>query len=113
MKFLVTSFFVVFLIVGCQTGGHWTAEELSDWYIKLEQSDPRFLSPLYYRGTDQHYHYFLCRSMDTWVPVKVSKGEIEVEDIRPYESVSQAEHFPGYYTVDPEQGFRKVRESKE
>ena len=113
MKFLVTCLFVVLLLVGCQTGSHWTAKELSDWYIKLKESDPRFLSPLYYEGTNENYHYFVCRSMDTWVPVKVSKEEIDIEDIRPYVSVSQAEHFPGYYSVDPEQGFRKVRESKE
>ena len=113
MKFLVASIFAVYLLVGCQSGGHWTANELRDWYVKLEQSDPRFLTPLYYRGTDQYFHYFLCRSMDTWVPVKVSKEEIDIEDIRPYESVSQAEYFPGYYTVDPEQGFKKISEKRE
>ena len=40
MKFLVASIFAVYLLVGCQSGGHWTANELRDWYVKLEQSDP-------------------------------------------------------------------------
>ena len=108
MKLLATTLLVFFLLVGCQSGGHWTANELRDWYVELKQFDPEIVSPLYYRGTDQRFHYFTCRSIDTWVPVKVSKEEIEIADIRPHESVSQSENFPGFYSVDPEQEFRKI-----
>ncbi len=48
---------LIFFFAGCKTGGNWTATELSDWYIGIQESDSNFLSPLYYQGTDQYYRY--------------------------------------------------------
>ena len=48
--------------------------------------------------------------MDTWVPVRVSKEEIPIEDTRPYSMPSRAPNFPGYYIVDPTLGFARVPE---
>lgn len=99
--------------MSCQTGGNWSAIELRDWYLGNQETDSRFLSPLFYQGTDEKYHHFICRSMDTWVPVKVVKEQINISDIRPYGQVSQGMPFPGYYSVDPEHGFMKLSENKE
>lgn len=108
MKQLIAAMILSLLLVGCQTGGTWTARQLGAQYIGLKKTDSRFLSPLYYQGTDEKFHYFMFRSIDTWVPVKVRKAEIEMADIRPHLSISQAKAFPGYYAVDPERGFAKV-----
>jgi len=113
MKKIMITIFVCLLFLGCQTGGHWTANELGEWYVELKQNNPRLLSPLYYQGTDNNFHYFVCRSIDTWVPVKVDKEEIEMEDIRPYLSVSQSKNFPGYFVVDPEYDFKKINDTKQ
>ena len=101
---------LVVIFAGCQTGGNWTANELSEWYIGLQESDSHFFSPLYYRGTNEEYHFFICRSMDTWVPVKVVKDQINIADVRPYMEISQTKIFPGYYIVDPKHKFTKVTE---
>ncbi len=97
----------VFLF-SCHSGDQWSAEKLRNWYIDLKESDSRFLSPLYYQGTDEKFHYFICRSMDSWVPIKVLKEEIIIKDEEPYLSASQADHFPGYYPVDPGNGFMRI-----
>ncbi|MFN0243101.1 MAG: hypothetical protein ACKVWV_09450 [Planctomycetota bacterium] len=44
--------------------------------------------------------------MDTWVTPRVRRAEIELE-VHPWVSASTGP-FPGYYTVDPRAGFRKV-----
>ena len=46
--------------------------------------------------------------MDSWVPIKVLKEEIIIKDEEPYLSASQADHFPGYYPVDPGNGFMRI-----
>lgn len=102
---------ILFLFMtGCQTGGHWTAEELKEWYLHAKTADSRFISPLYYQGTDEKYHYFICRSIDVWVPMKVTKEEILIDDIKPYKSSSNTSDFPGYYIVDPEKNYSKTTE---
>jgi hypothetical protein len=97
---------------GCQTGGLWTAGELKDWYVRRSEPEPRFLSPLYYRGTDERFHHFIYRTMDTWVPVKVRKEEIGMKDEKPHQRISSSTTFPGYYSVDPAKGFERIREQK-
>jgi len=79
---------------------------LRDWYTRLEDTNPRFLSPLYYQGTDDRFHYFICRSMDTWVPVRVKREEITIADPRPLEPRALS----NYYAVDPGNGFKKKQE---
>ena len=101
------------VLLGCDTGGEWKAEELRNWYFELSKADSRFLSPLYYQGTDEDSHHFTCRSMDTWVPVRVRKEEINIQDVRPLKSASQTRSFPGYYAVDPEKAFAKLNREEE
>ena len=87
------------LLASCQSGGHWTAHELKTWHA--DYSD----SPLYYQGSDESFHYFICRPVDNWVPVKVDREEITLEKEIKRESSSLGK-FPGYYTVDPEDKFK-------
>lgn len=111
MKQATLSIFLALTLIGCDTGGEWSAKELKEWYVKLDKSDSWPLSPLYYQGSDKEYHYFICRSMDTWVPVWVRKEEIEIEDLKPYATTSQSSNFPGHYKVDPANDFCKVVEN--
>jgi hypothetical protein len=95
------------LLAGCQTGGQYTAEELKEWHAQLKSSNSQFITPLYYTGTDETSHHFICRSMDVWVPIEVPKYEITIEDVRPYQT-SSLQNSTAYYIVNPEDNFSKT-----
>jgi hypothetical protein len=107
---IIISIALLFCLSGCKKDV-WTADELQRWYSPLKQGNPSFVSPLYYRGTDNNYHYFICRSMDDFVNIKVIKEEIRLDDIKPAISIS-SKPFPGYYAVDPNNGYKRVDEAK-
>jgi hypothetical protein len=111
MKIFILIFLSLF-VLSCQTGGNWSARELQEWYIGNQETDSQFISPLFYQGSDEKYHHFICRSMDKWVPVKVNKEQINISDVRPYDQTSKNKSFPGYFIVEPKKGFEKVTESK-
>ena len=111
MKKLISALLLA-LLFSCQSGGVWSAQELTEWHGSLTESRAEFISPLYYRGTDAQYHYFLCRSMDTWVPVQVKTEEIKLTEVKPYVSASQSRNFPGYYAVDPGNGYTKIHDDR-
>ena len=111
MKIFLFIFLSLF-ILSCQTGGNWSATELREWYIENQETDSRFISPLFYQGTDDKFHHFISRSMDTWVPVKVNKEQINISDVRPYDQTSKSQSFPGHYIVDPKKDYAKVTEIK-
>ncbi len=101
MKILPSLLFLLILLSGCIST--WTARELSDWHTECRKSP--FCSPLYYRGTDEKYHYFMCHVMDDYAFMKIKRDEIEVADIQQKAIFS---HFPGYYIVDPANGYKQV-----
>jgi|GEM_PF-2379536 len=92
----------------CQTGGTWTADELAQWHQSVTEGLPAHVSPLWYQGSDERYHHFLCRSMDSWVPVSVPIEQITMDDLKDYQGTSSSAPFPGYYKVDPQNGFSKL-----
>ncbi len=108
-KSLSTVCLCLLLLYGCATPKTWTAEELRAWYTHSAQDNGRFLNPLYYRGSDADYHYFSCRSMDTWVSAKVRRDDIALLEERAYPGASNGP-FPGYYAVDPNAEFVRMRQ---
>ncbi len=99
------------LPTGCLTKDIWTADEIIQWHAEYAVDDPKdFYSPLYYCGTDEKYHHFIIRVMDDWVIMKVAKEEIDIADPRPL-ATSSGGASPGYYAIDPQNGFRRIEES--
>lgn len=89
----------------------WTAKEVQEWHATwgaATESKPE--SPLFYRGSDAEHHYFSCRPIDSWVLMKVSREQIEIDDEQPYVGSGpfRSGPFPGYYTVDPSDGFKRI-----
>ena len=92
-------------VLGACSSSTWTAHELSSWYQQYAEGSPHY-SKLWYRGSDSNYHYFTCRAIDSWVNPRVPRPEIVLEDVRPVAPSSGP--FPGYYAVDPSDGFRPI-----
>lgn len=91
-----------------------TVEEAQAWYKEYylnqtEQTKP-FVSPLYYRGSDNKFHYFISRYMNDWVFIKIKIGDLVITDVRPKLTLSGGSYSGriGYYQVDPLDSFRKV-----
>ena len=53
----------------------WSAEELAQWYGEYAQDSP-YYSELWYLGTDENYHYFRCRAIDSSVLPRVPREEV-------------------------------------
>lgn len=109
MKVYTSLILLAALLCGCQNEGSWSAEQLREWHFE-QRSNSKFVTPLYYRGSDDNFHYFMCRSLDSWVSVKVQNEQINILDVRTILTSSQSENFPGYYIVDPQNNYRKVPE---
>jgi hypothetical protein len=96
------------LLSGCAKSV-WTADELKEWYSTTDDN-PLLHGPLYYRGTDNQYHHFICRSLDDWCFFKVNKNELPLSDVRPLINIFFGSPFPGYYVVDPAHGYKRIEE---
>jgi hypothetical protein len=96
----------------------WTVQEATDWYKKYYINQPirerPLVSPLYYRGTNNEFHYFICRSIDEWVYIKIDINQLKLKDIQPvwdYETSKNLDSSSnyGYYQVDPINNFERVK----
>lgn len=113
--------FSVLAISGCTTIGSmrtWTIQETQDWYRKnyLNQTkQPRlFVSPLYYRDSNEKYHYFVSRSVDEWINIKINVDSLIIIDRRPewkWKYASDSTGSFGYYPVDPLNNFKRVTQT--
>jgi hypothetical protein len=99
----------IFPFASCSTEKTWTATELRDWYSSFAGGEPQY-SQLFYFGSNDKYHYFRCRAIDDWMQARVERDEIEMLDIRPFLPISEGP-FPGYYPVDPLNGYQKIDDS--
>ena len=61
---------------------------------------------MYYSGSDSKYHYFMARSADSWLTIKVKRSELTLAN--PERLDRSSSNFPGYYKVDPLNGFQKT-----
>ena len=100
-----------FLIAGCAQGfpkRTWTKAELVEWYSKYASSNPR-VQRFGYCGSDDKYHYFVTRPIDSYLLPRVPRSESVIADERPRASLGRANYF---YLVDPARDFRKIEESE-
>ena len=78
-------------------------QEVVEWHGNF-RDPPRFM----YRGSDEQWHYFITRPVDSFVQMQIDKKELTIPDERPL----SAKMYFGYYPVDPSNGFRKIEESR-
>ena len=98
-------------ISGCSNNRVWRNKEFIDWYGKYWQDDNNEnIRELYYQGTNEKYHHFMMRTVDSYLSIRIDKSEINILEEKPYRADSSAP-FPGYYIVDPMNGFKRI-ESK-
>jgi len=97
----------------------WTVQETQDWYKKyyVDQTDQDkpFVSPLYYRGSNDTHHFFGARSMDEAFFIKIKVTDLSLIDVRPkWKTADKSESAGsfGYYAVDPLQNFKRVSRSQ-
>jgi hypothetical protein len=119
MKRLIPIVFLLMTILSCATIGAmrtWTVQETKDWYKEYYVNQPNqprpFVSQIYYRGSNDKYHYFISRYMDEWVFMKIKVEELTIGDVRPEwtsSSKSDSAGLFGYYPVDPLDNFKKVQ----
>ena len=90
----------------------WSAADLRAWYADScaeDETIKRPRKPLFYRGSDTTHHYFMCRPIDSWVFMKVPRGQISIPLEKPHIQNASADPFPGYYAVDPLKGFQRLK----
>ena len=92
-------------LTGCSSNLR-TADEIQEAYSLRKADNPSFTSLLGYRGTDSQYHYFIYRSADDFVLIKIKKEEIQLTDVRP--PIAASDKSFCYYSVDPILGFKRV-----
>lgn len=108
-KFL-TAFCIMAILASCtvsnqvQIQKNWTVKEVQQWYNKDSSNTHCVL----YRGTDDQTHHFLSQCIDKWVFLTVKKADLLVPEERPYKVDSAVKL--GYYYVDPNNNFVKIRE---
>ncbi|HEX6428063.1 MAG TPA: hypothetical protein VF008_10275 [Niastella sp.] len=84
----------------------WTVKEVQQWYNK----DSTNVNCVLYRGTDNQEHHFLSQFIDKWVFLTIKKDELAIPEEKPYKVDSVAKL--GYYYVDPNNHFVKIRDFK-
>ncbi|MFA6288154.1 MAG: hypothetical protein WC661_12290 [Opitutaceae bacterium] len=86
----------------------WTRPELQEWYTRWVQRPDGKDAGIGYQGSDEKLHYFMARSMDSWIFIRVSRDQIEVPEVHLYH-----ESFFGaptvYYWLDPSKDFTEKK----
>ncbi len=122
MKKLMLILIFVSTISGCTSIGamrSWTVQETKDWYKEYYVGQPVQARPvtsqIYYRGSDDKFHYFISRSMDEWVFIKIRRDELAITDERPKWTSNQSSstNAIGYYPVDPLDNFKRIEQARQ
>ena len=112
LKALLTLLFVFaatfsFAQSGTRRQKLWTVEDVKAW--NQENKDrSTWRGWILYQGSDSLYHYFVARITDNWQWFKIKRSELGMADERVHKATSSGPL--GYYYVDPEQEFRKVKD---
>ena len=83
----------------------WTVKEVQQWYNDTVRANTNCVL---YRGSDTQAHHFLSQFIDKWVFLTIKKNELELPDEKPYKVDSTVKL--GYYYVDPNNHFVKIRD---
>jgi hypothetical protein len=84
----------------------WTVKEVQQWYN--QDSLKTNTNSVLYRGTDNQAHHFLSQFIDKWVFLTIKKDELAIPEEKPYKVDSVVKL--GYYYVDPNNHFVKLRD---
>jgi len=84
----------------------WTVKEVQQQFNK--DSARLNTNCVLYRGTDNQSHHFLSQFIDKWVFLTIKKDELDLPEEKPYKTDSTVKL--GYYYVDPNNHFVKIRE---
>jgi hypothetical protein len=100
------------LLSGCispegWTRSVWSKSDLVAWYNEYEPVRSN-LSKFGYAGSDEGFHHFITRPVDSFFMPKIPRSELTVPDERPRAELGRRLYF---YLVDPRQDFRKVSEN--
>lgn len=106
MKNSLAVILLFFVSFGCTSVPVLSAGETREYYMTWVKGKPSGWGKMYYRGTDDEYHHFICRPMDRFVLFKVKKSEIEIPDTRPVPGSFKERFY--YYAVDPERNFVRI-----
>jgi hypothetical protein len=107
MRFLFIPLFALALC-GCETPfkkAVWTPAEVREWHERWS-SPATVQRGIGYQGSDDVFHYFIARPIDSWVSIKIRREELHLEDERPRQQTSAAS-MGIHYMVDPGESFRK------
>lgn len=108
MKLRLTILFLAVALSGCVGAFKktvWSPVEVAEWYERwsLPSTVHRGIG---YQGTDEEFHYFIARPIDYFVFIRIPRGQLRLEDVRPRQQVSSAS-LGVYYWIDPRDWFRK------
>ncbi len=108
-KTILLLLIITLCIAGCVNNRVWRNNEFVDWYSKYwyDNNKNQNAKALHYQGTSSEHHHFIMHTVDSWLLIRIEKSEINISNEKPYISGSSAP-FPGYYIVDPVNGFKRV-----
>ena len=80
-------------------------QELVKWHTD-HVSKMSNLERFGYRGSDENYHYFITRPIDSFYFPQIPRAELHMPDERPRSQLGKYELY--FYPVDPSNNFQKV-----
>jgi hypothetical protein len=100
---------ICLLLAGCLspegwTRSAWNKKDLVIWYDKHEPTNSN-LSKFGYAGSDDRFHYFITRPVDSFITPRIPRNELTISDERSRSTLGRQLYF---YQVDPRQDFRKI-----
>lgn len=100
---------IILLVGACSLYGspEWTAEDLQDWQREWAARPDSWHRLLYYTGSDTDLHFFRVRMFDSWIVVRVPRDQFEIAEERPRLELASNAPFPGYYALDPLDGWNR------
>ncbi|RYZ63745.1 MAG: hypothetical protein EOP09_17150 [Proteobacteria bacterium] len=88
------------------TQSDWSKQELVAWYNKYEPTNSN-LTKFGYAGSDDRFHYFVTRPVDSFFTPRIPRSELAILDERSRSDLGRRLYF---YRVDPSHNFRKISE---
>jgi hypothetical protein len=82
----------------------WTKDELVSWHREHTQTNPN-LKKFGYAGSDDNYHYFITRPVDSFLLPRIPRKDLKIVDERPRAELKKQLYF---YLVDPQRNFRRI-----
>jgi hypothetical protein len=85
----------------------WNISEVKEW-ANANKTYSTWQGLILYQGSDTVFHHYISRIYDEWAWFDIRRTELAIKDERPFNNSSSAPL--GYYYVDPNKGFIKVKD---